>query len=185
MQSRHVYVDTAVLEKTRGVVIRGVKIIGFSLLLGLSARIRMPLPFTPVPFTLQTFVLFLTMFFLKRDSVYSVLGYLFLGGLGFPFFAFGSGFAYLLSPTGGYLAGFMLSALIVGPVFEKTGKSITAVFLLCTGASIIFYTCGVWWLMFLYSNSLHNALIAGFLPFLIPEVIKISAALAIFKIIRR
>ena len=80
------------------------------------AQVRIPLPFTPVPITGQTFAVLLVGAVLgSRRGAASLLLYLMQGLVGLPFFAGGtSGLAILLGPTGGYLVGFIVAAYLVG-----------------------------------------------------------------------
>ncbi|MCH7819743.1 MAG: biotin transporter BioY, partial [Candidatus Marinimicrobia bacterium] len=94
-------------EAVRTVVLVG----GFALLTALGALIRIPLPFTPIPITLQTFFVLLAgaMLGSKRGTL-SQMVYVFAGAAGIPIFAgMSSGLALLAGPTGGFLAGFLLA----------------------------------------------------------------------------
>ena len=97
------------------------QILGASLFLALCAQIRIPLPFTPVPLTLQTCGMMLVGATLgSRKGMLAVIAYIVEGSLGAPFFAGGScGFMKLLGPTGGYFAGWILQAYIVGFFMER------------------------------------------------------------------
>lgn len=91
-------------------------VLAFSLVTALSAQIAIPLPFTPVPLTGQTFGVLLTGALLgPRLGAIAMLLYLAEGGLGLPFFAGGAaGPARLLGPTGGYLLSYPLAAWLTG-----------------------------------------------------------------------
>ena len=79
----------------------------FTFLFVVSSCIRIPLFFSPVPITMQTFVLFLSLALLRKKAAVSYLFYIVLGTSGFSVFANGgSGILYLFGPTGGYLFGF-------------------------------------------------------------------------------
>lgn len=80
-----------------------------SIFLALLARLSIPVPFSPVPITGQTFgILFLGTVLGSRLGVLSVIAYISEGLVGLPIFAGGAaGFLYLLGPTGGYLIGFI------------------------------------------------------------------------------
>ncbi|MGO9412364.1 MAG: biotin transporter BioY, partial [Spirochaetia bacterium] len=82
---------------------------GFSLIIAVSAQVSIPLPFTPVPVTLQTFAVVLTGALLgSRRGAAAIVAYLAEGLAGLPVFSLGrAGFAHLLGPTGGYLVGFV------------------------------------------------------------------------------
>lgn len=89
-----------------------------SLLLAISAKIQVP--FYPVPMTMQTFaVLVIGMAYGWRLGGATVLLYLAEGAAGMPVFASGAGLAYLAGPTGGYLVGFLASAVLVGFLADR------------------------------------------------------------------
>ena len=152
-------------------------IVGGSLFVAGMAQVKIPLPFTPVPLTGQTFAVLLVGAALgSRRGATSLALYLSMGILGLPFFAGGaSGLATLSGPTGGYLVGFVVAAYIVGRLaengLERRFQSAWVVFL--AGEALI-YLCGVAWLsVFL---GVQRALVAGFVPFLIGDAIKLVAA---------
>jgi biotin transporter BioY len=155
-------------------------VLGFSLLLALSAQVRIPLPFTPVPITAQTFVVLLAGALLgPRLGVVTMLAYLLEGAAGLPVFQGGnSGIAYMLGPTGGYLLGFIASAAITGWFAERGldrrfATAILAMFL----AEIALYTCGLARLSsFVPADRLLQM---GLLPFIPGDIIKILTAAAV------
>ena len=95
---------------------RAAGILAFALLTALGAFVRIPLPFTPVPVTLQTFFVLAAGIYLgSRDAALSQLGYLAIGAVGLPVFAGGgAGFGHFLGVTGGYLIAFPIAAAMVG-----------------------------------------------------------------------
>lgn len=146
------------------------------------AQVRIPLPFTPVPITGQTFAVLIVGAALgSRLGAASLLTYIAMGALGLPFFAGGaSGLTHLTGPTAGYLVGFIVAAWVVGRLaesgFERRIGSALLVFLVGEG---VIYLFGVPWLA-LFLGSLPKAILAGFLPFLVGDAIKlIGAALAL------
>ena len=79
------------------------------------------IPCIPVPFTLQTLFVLLTGMVMKRYAVIPVSLYVILGALGLPLFHNGiAGIGVLLGPTGGYLTGFIVAALITGLAYEHS-----------------------------------------------------------------
>jgi biotin transport system substrate-specific component len=152
-------------------------VIGGSLCVAGMAQIRIALPFTPVPITGQTFAVLLVGASLgARRGTASLVLYLIQGLLGLPFFAGGaSGLAYLLGPTGGYLVGFVAAACLVGLLAARgLDRRIPTALLAFLAGEIVIYFCGVAWLsVFL---GIPRAISAGFLPFLIGDVIKLVAA---------
>jgi biotin transport system substrate-specific component len=138
------------------------------------------LPFFPVPLTLQTLFVLLAGMIMKRFAVIPVSLYVVLGALGLPVFHSGvAGFGILLGPTGGYLVGFIFAVLVVGLAYEYTSAPIRITGLI-TGTSII-YACGIAWLIFSLGEGFIPAVMAGLIPFIPGEVIKMYAAYMIEK----
>ena len=154
----------------------------FIILTGLGAFVRIPLPFTPVPLTLQTFFVLLSGALLGANlGAASQAGYIFLGLVGLPIFtAAGGGLFYLLGPTGGYLFGFMLAALFVGRFVRGGRDNLFSVFGILCIADLILLACGVIWLRFLFGYSLRKLLFIGFLPFLAGDLVKAFFASIIY-----
>jgi biotin transport system substrate-specific component len=142
------------------------------------AQVKIPLPFTPVPLTGQTFAVLLVGATLgsKRGAA-SMLLYIALGAFGLPVFAGGaSGFAYLSGATLGYLIGFVMAAFVMGLLAERgLERSIRTSLIPFLVGTIIIYICGVAWLAIVL-GSFSQAIAAGFLPFLIGDAIKLIAA---------
>ena len=158
----------------------------FVLLITLGAFIRIPLPFTPVPVTLQTFFVLLAGLLLgARLAAITQLSYLLLGVIGIPLFAgAGSGIWYLYGPSAGYLFGFFLAALFVGkcaPLLE--GRFFPLLILLCLAQTIIL-ACGVIWLGILFKYSLAKLLFIGFLPFIPGDFLKAAACVPAYLALR-
>jgi biotin transport system substrate-specific component len=153
-----------------------------SLFVAALAQVKIPLPFTPVPLTGQTFAVLLTAAALgsKRGAA-SMAFYIALGAFGLPVFAGGaSGMAYLSGATLGYLVGFVIAAYIIGLLaergLERNVRTSVIPFLVGT---VIIYACGVTWLAIIL-GSFSKAITAGLVPFLIGDIIKlIAAALAL------
>lgn len=148
--------------------------IGASLFIALSAQFSIPLPYSPVPVTMQTLTVVLTGIFLgSRLGTLSVLTYLLQGAMGFPVFAGGmGGIAYLTGPTGGYLFGFVLSAYLAGYLTEKSfRRNVLTTAATATISLIPVYLFGIAWLS-LYTGW-DNALTMGLLPFLPGEAYKL------------
>jgi len=145
-----------------------------SLLLTISAKVQ--IPFYPVPITMQSFVvLMIGMSYGAPLAASTVLLYLFQGLIGLPVFASGAGIAYMIGPTGGYLAGFFLSAILLGIMASNGwGKNWkTTALAMITGIGIIFLS-GVSWLSTFIG--VEAALISGFFPFIFGDFLKIIIA---------
>lgn len=144
-------------------------------LLSALAQIAVPLPWTPVPITGQTFaVTLVSLTWGMKRAVSSVLVYLALGVYGFPVFALGASGA-LMGPTVGYLIGMVFSATVIGKLadlgFSKTFK--TALFASYCGSFFVFaFGLSV---LSLYAPK-ESLFYVGLFPFLIGDLIKNTLA---------
>ncbi|MDI6769617.1 MAG: biotin transporter BioY [Anaerolineales bacterium] len=162
---------TAAWLRDLGLILAG------SLLVAALAQVKIPLPFTPVPLTGQTFAVLLVGAALgSRRGAASMALYLTEGLLGLPFFSGGgSGLGHLLGPTGGYLAGFVAAAYVVGLLCERglEQRVRTAILPFLAGTAVI-YLLGAGWLSI--SLGIEKAIALGVLPFLIGDAVKIFLA---------
>jgi biotin transport system substrate-specific component len=153
-------------------------------LLTLSAKIQVP--FYPVPMTMQTFaVLVIGMAFGWKLGGLTVLAYLLEGALGLPVFAGtpakGLGLAYMAGPTGGYLVGFLVSAMTVGYLAEKGfDRSVLATLVAMVIGTALIFLCGYTWLSSLIG--LEKAFQFGVLPFLWGAAFKVALAAAVLPL---
>lgn len=157
----------------------------FAVLIAVCSWISIP---ATVPFTLQTFGIFVTVGILggKRGSV-SVLIYLLLGAVGIPVFAgFKGGIGALLGTTGGYIIGFLFSALIMWGMEVLLGKKLWVLAVSMVLGLLACYAFGTIWFMVVYARTsgaigLMTALGWCVFPFILPDVIKIALALVLSK----
>jgi len=153
-------------------------IIGGSLFVGLSAQIAIPLPFSPVPVTGQTFAVLLVGALLGPGrGALSMLAYLLSGAAGLPVFALGqAGPAVLIGPRGGYIVGFVAAACITGFLAKKgwDRRIITTILAMICG-NIAIYTFGLLWLCCLTGIN-KTVLVIGLYPFIVGDLLKISLA---------
>ena len=149
----------------------------------LGAYVRIPVPGTPVPITLQTFFVVLSGAVLgKRLGFFSQIGYILLGAIGLPVFqgcAFGV--THIFGPTGGYLVGFMAASFLVGKILERESKSLFRTLAAFAVGNIALYSLGIFWLMLIYRISFVNAILIGVLPFFSIELAKIFLAAVIYR----
>lgn len=153
----------------------------FSVLIIICSWISIP---STIPFTLQTFAIFLTIYLLgSRDALISIIVYLLLGIIGLPVFSgIKGGIAVLLGPTGGYLIGFIFTALFMWlweVVFNN--KLISKIIASVIGLAIC-YIFGSLWFYFVYMNngneiSFISVLSMCVAPFVAIDLIKIALAL--------
>ena len=158
-------------------------VIGASLFVALCARITVPLPFTPVPLTLQNFgVLLVGLALGPRRAFAALVLYLAEGLVGMPVFnpTGPGGLAQLLGPTGGFLLAYPFVASIAGWVFEakNENKSFARAAVACVLAEIFLFVCGLSWLA-VHTHSLALAIRFGLYWFVFAEVIKIMSAAAL------
>jgi len=149
-----------------------------SLFVALCAQISLPLPFSPVPVTGQTFaVLLLGAAFGARRSAAALAFYLLEGALGLPVFAPGGvpGLARLLGPTGGYLLAFPAAAFLAGWILERSERRAWWSWLVAVlAAEAVIFGAGVWWLRAVTLTGWAEAAQLGLLPFLPGEILKVA-----------
>jgi biotin transport system substrate-specific component len=152
----------------------------FAFLTFLAAEVRIPLPFTPIPMTLQTFIAPLAGGFLGALwGAGSMLLYMALGIAGLNVFAAASGgLGFFVAPSAGYVVGFVLSAFILGAVQSRTTKNSYMLAGLVLSHLIIF-ACGVAGLMWNAQMTAGEAFAKGVAPFLIGDIFKISASFVV------
>jgi biotin transport system substrate-specific component len=148
--------------------------LALAVVVGFSALVRIPLPGTPVPVTLQTFALLASAGILGRYYALQMVGwYLVLGVVGAPFFAGGSGAAHLVGPTAGYLLGFVIASAVVGFMRGEGVLRGMAVYL-C--AALAIYVPGLVWLHLSTATTWSQTIAMGFLPFIVADMLKAIAA---------
>lgn len=142
---------------------------------------------TAIPFTLQTFAVFLAVAVLggKRGSM-AVFLYLLMGAIGLPVFVgFTGGIGRLFDATGGYLLGFLLAALVMWGAEHLFGKKDLVLCISMVLGLLLCYTFGTAWYLFLYGNTTEMSLAAVLsvcvIPFMIPDIIKIAMVLVLRK----
>ena len=159
-----------------GLVRNAALVVGGAAFVGLTAQVAIPLPFTPVPLSLQTFSVLLTAAVLgSTRGVLSMALYALAGMAGVPWFAQQqSGWAF---PSFGYVVGFVLAALLVGKLAERGGDRtpLRAAGVMVLG-NLAIYAVGVPGLMLATGMSFGKALALGVLPFLVGDAIKIAVA---------
>ena len=148
-------------------------------LLAVSARVSLPLGFSPVPITGQTFaVLLIGAVYGSRLGAVTVIAYLIEGVSGLPVFAGGaSGWAYFSATSGGYFVGFIGAAYAVGWLAERgwDRSALTMAVAMAIG-NVVIYVPGWWWLMYELGISTGRSWDLGVQPFLIGDALKIGLA---------
>lgn len=157
----------------------------FAVMIAVCSWISIP---ATVPFTLQTFGVFLAVGVLggKRGTL-AVLVYLLLGMVGLPVFAgFSGGMGCLLGSTGGYIMGFLFSALVMWAMERLLGKKPWVLALSMVLGLIVCYAFGTVWFMQVYAKTtgaigLWTALGWCVFPYILPDLVKIVLAMVLCK----
>ena len=165
---------------------RATAVVFVTLLTVVAAQVSIPLPFTPVPFTLQPMVVLLGAAALgARLGASAQMAYLALGVAGIPVFAASAvlpqGVARLLGPTGGYLMSYPFAAFVTGYLAERSldRRYLTSVIAMGAGLAIIF-SGGVLWLAFGVPHAgLSAAVASGLVPFVLADILKLFLAASI------
>lgn len=156
---------------------------------GIAAQVRIPLPWTPVPISAQTFAVLLSGVLLGGwYGGLSQVFYIGAGIAGVPWFSGGgSGIAYISGPTGGYIIGFILTALFMGYFIDRFARArgFFAIFILMLFANfVLIHLPGLLQLSVVTGvRNIYKLLSMGTLPFIAGDVAKIVAAAALAKAI--
>ncbi len=157
-----------------------------TILTAIAAQISAPLPFTTIPFTFQPMVVLVGAAALgSRLGMASQILYLALGIAGLPVFAASPvlppGAARLLGPSGGYLMAYPFAAFVAGWLGERgfDRRYLTAVAAMIAGLVVVF-AGGVSWLALAIqpARGFSGALATGFVPFIVPDLLKLLVAAA-------
>lgn len=157
----------------------------FAVLMAVCSWISIP---ATVPFTLQTFGVFVAVGVLggKRGSL-AVLVYLLLGAIGIPVFSgFTGGIGIILGNTGGYIIGFLLSALVMWGMEKVLKRKTWTLALAMVLGLLVCYAFGTLWFMLVYMRNVGEIGLMTVLgwcvfPFIIPDIMKIILALVVSK----
>lgn len=150
-----------------------------------SAQIVVPLPFTPVPLTFQTFaILFGAAAIGPYKAFVSQVFYLLIAAIGFPVLASDKGgIEALFGATAGYLFAFLISSYVVGTIAKKltTRKFLNVITGYLVG-TIIIYVLGASWLSIFTGNGITYGITKGILPFIVGDIIKALLAASLLPV---
>lgn len=168
--------DRVALAPRATVARRFVRIAVGALVVALAAQAAVPVPFSPVPMTLQPLAVLAVGGVLgAADGLLALVAYLAMGALGLPVFAGGSGGAiHLVGPTGGYLLAFPVAAGLVGRLV-RPGAGVLRVLLACALGMVVIHVGGVSQLALLGGDP-ALAFRVGFVPFLTGDLLKVGLA---------
>ena len=165
-----------------GVLTDVLLVVGGAAFVALAAQVSFDLPFTPVPITGQTFAVVLVGASLGALLALASLGlYLFVGALGAPIYADGNGgWDVLTGPTGGYIVGFVLAALLIGLLAQRRWdrRFSSAVAAMLTG-NVVIYLVGLPWLAEKIDAGFEATLEQGLYPFVVGDLLKLYLAAAL------
>ena len=162
-------------------------VLGASFFVALCARVTLPLPFTPVPLTLQNFAVLLVGLTLgARRGFAALILYLIEGASGLPVFnpTGPGGVAQLLGPTGGYLMAYPLVAGLAGWLLDFGKRTFARAAVAGLVAEIVLFASGIGWLALL-THSFSQAARFGLYWFVSAEIMKVMFAAALAVRIRR
>jgi biotin transport system substrate-specific component len=167
-------------------------VIGATAFVAVCAHISLPLPFTPVPLTLQNFAVILVGMALGPIAGFSAMGlYLAEGALGLPVFTPSggpAGVAHLLGPNGGFLFSYPLAAATAGWVVRAIQPLTTrfrSALVAAAAATLPIFLLGASWLAYYANHSVSATWSLAVAPFIPGEIVKITAAAGIFNSIQR
>jgi len=166
-------------------------IVGATAVVALCAHISFPLPFTPVPLTLQNFAVLLVGMFLGPVAGFSAMVlYLVEGAIGLPVFTpySAGGAAHLLGPSGGFLFSYPLAAAAAGwatRALQNVTTPFRSALVAATLATLPIFLLGAGWFAMYAHHSLSAAWTMAIAPFIPGEIVKITAAAGIFTSIQR
>ncbi len=153
------------------------------LVVALGAQVRVPLPGTSVPMTLQSLAVVMCGFFAARRVVVTgMLAYLAVGTTGMPVFAPGS--EGLVGDTGGYIAGFVVGAWLIAALRGDRNAGMVRLLLAGAAGTMAIFACGLLWRTVFFGGNLGFALVTGFVPFALKAVVQLGVAVAFVRVVR-
>ena len=161
--------------KTRSLILIAL----FAAITAVFAQIVIPLPFTPVPFTMSLFAVFLTGAVLEKKAAFAVqMVYLLLGLVGVPVFGgFTGGPGILFGVTGGYLVAYPLMSFLTAWIPELLHRKNFGTYILGMLAGLVVcYVLGTVWLAVAAKSGLWQAVLTGVAPFVLLDLVKVACS---------
>ncbi len=182
-------IGSGVDERSRAFLLKATLTLFFTMLMGISAQFKIPMPPDGVPQTLQTLVVALAAMGLgARWGMASMLLYLVVGALGAGVFAEGkAGVGVLVGQTGGYLVGFLAAQPVIHGIIRRSDRTVRgwgAIVAAMLAGHIVIFVLGVLWLTFLRGRedetyTLMRGIKGGVLPFIPGMILKTFAAVMV------
>lgn len=156
-------------------------------ILCIVAPFSLTLPFSPVPLSLGTLAIYFNLIVLgQKKGLLSVVLYILLGLAGLPVFSnFTGGAAKLLGPTGGYICGYILLALLGGYFADKWKTHLFLVVIGMVLGTLVCYLFGTIWLSYQAQMSFTAALTVAVIPFIPGDAAKLVVAITLGEQVRR
>jgi biotin transport system substrate-specific component len=153
----------------------------FSSLIIILSFLKIPLPFSPIPLTGQTFAIMLTGLVLSPIQAFIAVGvYILLGLVGIPVFSGGtSGIGVLAGPTGGYLIGFLIGAVVISIIRNNKDNILRMAIAGAAGGIVVVYLTGVFWLSQVKGLDIIKAFSLGAVPFIPGDIFKLIVAVIV------
>ena len=157
--------------------------IAFAGAMVIAAQARIYMPWTPVPITLQTMIVYLGAAWLGSSrAVSGILIYVGLAAFGLPVLSgWQGGFAAFTGPTGGYVMGMILASFLLGRFLGGRRATMTRTLALMTGAAALIFACGLLHFVLFMRVPFEQALWMALWPFLPGEAIKLTLAAAVYR----
>lgn len=150
----------------------------FSVMIIVLGYVSIPLPFSPVPVTGQSLAIMLAGSILTvKQSALSVGIFISLGVVGLPAFAGGgAGLGVIFGPTGGYIIGFLIGAMVISLIKGENNNPLRIGLSNFLGGVVVVYVFGVLWLNYVTNMGMLSAFSVGVLPFLVGDLFKVFIA---------
>jgi biotin transport system substrate-specific component len=154
----------------------------------ICAQIVIPIPFSPVPLSLSLLGVFLTGALLSKwQAGLAQLAYILLGAVGAPIFSgFAGGLAKVAGPTGGYIVAYPIMAFVIALIAEKAKKQSFPLYCIGMGVSLLIcYLLGTVWLSVMSQMDFASALMAGVIPFIPLDCVKVVLSASFAPLLHR
>lgn len=133
------------------------------------------IPIGPIPLSLMSFILFLSIYLIGyKLATFSYLIYILIGFMGLPVFTgFSGGFSKLISPTGGYIVGFIFTSIISGYLLAKTNNRLLSILYMLIGTAILYFFGTIWFSVISENRYIIEILKICVTPFILVDLVKI------------
>lgn len=149
---------------------------------------QLVIPLQPVPLSISIFAVFLTGALLeKKYAAAAQIIYILLGAFGFPVFAgFKGGLGIIFGPTGGYIVAYPVMAFLIAFIIERSERKGFLTYLLGMAAALfVCYAMGTAWLAYVLGMNIKGALLAGVIPFIPLDLVKVATSAALATALKR